>query len=132
MKIRAKKSGKNRKRNKKRSLQRGPKYWAAMGAMSTLLTVAPMNAKAATPTSGIIGGSIWEAVYAAVQSQQSQRFEIPPGPLETALDAFEKLTGVKVLIPDEKMRSLPSPGVSGVYTMEQALQQILAGTGLSY
>ncbi len=30
------------------------------------------------------------------------------------------------------MNSLPSPGVSGVYTVEQALKQILAGTGITY
>src|SRR5262249_55188864 len=108
------------------------KYWAAMGTMSTLLTVAPIDGKAAMPVSGRICGSIWEIIYPAVQASQTQRFDIPPGPLGTVLDAFQKLTGVEVQIPDEKMRGFPLPGVSGIYSTEQALQQLLTGTGLDY
>ena len=37
-----------------------------------------------------------------------------------------------MLLPNEKLRTLPSPGVSGVYTAEKALAQILAGTGVTY
>jgi catecholate siderophore receptor len=73
-----------------------------------------------------------EAIYGAVQGQQTQRFDIPPGPLETALATFQKLTELQVLVPNEKLRTIPSPGVSGVYTAERALAQILSGTGVTY
>src|SRR5262249_60674198 len=64
--------------------------------------------------------------------QQSERFDIPPGPLETVLAAFQKLADLQVLLPNEKLSAIPSPGVSGVYTAEKALSQILAGTGVTY
>ena len=73
-----------------------------------------------------------EAIYGGVQAQQSQRFDIPPGALETVLATFQKQTDLQVLLPNEKLRTLPSPGVSGVYTVERALAQILAGTGVTY
>ena len=35
-------------------------------------------------------------------------------------------------VADDAVRGLPSPGVTGVFTAEQALKQILAGTGVTY
>ncbi|HEU4596282.1 MAG TPA: TonB-dependent siderophore receptor [Pyrinomonadaceae bacterium] len=75
---------------------------------------------------------------AAIVSTQTQdkaqvlRFDIPAGTLEEALNAFQRLTGLRVVISDEKMRGISSPGVSGAYTSEQALAQILVGTGINY
>jgi catecholate siderophore receptor len=60
------------------------------------------------------------------------RFDIPAGPLDGALKAFEKLTGLTVQVSEESIRTIPSPGVSGSFTPEQALQQLLTGTGVSY
>ncbi len=61
-----------------------------------------------------------------------QRFDIAPGPLETVISVFEKATAVSVRLSDERMRSLASPGVSGLFSAAQALEQLLAGTGLTY
>ncbi len=66
------------------------------------------------------------------QVQQTQRFDIPPGTLGEVLTAFEKVTGISVEVQNEKMRDLASPGVSGIYSNEQALKQLLTGTGVSY
>lgn len=68
----------------------------------------------------------------AQDKAQALRFNIPAGTLESVLAAFQNLTGLRVLIPDEKMRGISSPGVSGTYTPEQALTQILNGTGVTY
>jgi catecholate siderophore receptor len=71
----------------------------------------------------------------AQQTQGSmpvRRFNIPPGPLDTVLTAFEPVAGVTVAISAEGIRSLASPGVSGLYNSEQALEKILADTGLAY
>jgi len=103
-----------------------------VGAMGALLTSAPSAAFAESPKAARLAPRVLEAIYGAVQSQQSQRFDIPPGPLETVLATFQKLTDLQALIPNEKLRAIPSPGVSGVYTVENALAQILAGTGVSY
>jgi catecholate siderophore receptor len=103
-----------------------------VGAMGALLTSAPSAAFAESPKAARLAPRVLEAIYGAVQSQQSQRFDIPAGPLETVLATFQKLTDLQALIPNEKLRAIPSPGVSGVYTVENALAQILTGTGVSY
>jgi catecholate siderophore receptor len=65
-------------------------------------------------------------------SSRTYRFDIPAGTLDDALAAFRDVTGVEANVPNPKVRDLHSPGVSGVYTAEQALKQLLAETGVSY
>ncbi|HVR97043.1 MAG TPA: TonB-dependent siderophore receptor [Thermoanaerobaculia bacterium] len=60
------------------------------------------------------------------------RFEIPPGPLKTVLAAFQGMTGLRVEGLENGARDLASPGVSGVLTVEQALEELLTGTGITY
>ena len=66
------------------------------------------------------------------QQTTTQRFDIPPGPLGDVLAAFEAATKVKVTVTVDSIRTLQSPGVSGLHTAERALEQILAGTGITY
>ncbi len=137
MKLRSKKSvKKNRKKHRNRSGQGGPKNWPkyfmAMGTMGALLTCAPVSSFAESPGATTAAPRVLEAIYGTVQSQQTQRFDIPPGPLETVLATFQKLTDLQTLVPNEKLKTIPSQGVSGVYTVEKALAQILAGTGITY
>ena len=61
-----------------------------------------------------------------------QRFEIPPGPLADVLEAFTAATGIGVLLPVDSMRAISSPGVSGLFTPERALREILSGTGVAF
>jgi iron complex outermembrane receptor protein len=46
--------------------------------------------------------------------------------------AFADTTGIQVSYDAARLRGLRSPGVSGTYTSEEALQKLLAGTGLTY
>ena len=55
-------------------------------------------------------------------------FAIPPGTLAEALSAFERTTGVKVVIDPARVDGVQSPGVDGRMTLEQALLQVLAHT----
>ncbi len=72
-------------------------------------------------------------VAVRVQTQEQQiRFDIPPATLDVVLAAFQTATGLQVSVPNDSILGLSSPGVSGVYTVEQALRQLLAGTGVSY
>ncbi len=61
-----------------------------------------------------------------------RRFDIPPGPLGQALDAFQEATGLSVEVADESIRDLGTSGVQGVFTAEKALQELLAGTGVTF
>ncbi len=123
---------KNRKRNRNKARRNGPKYWMAMGTMGALLTCAPVPSFAESRNIPVIAPRALEAIYGSVQSSQTQRFNIPPGSLETVLASFQQQTDLKVLVPDEKLGNIPSMGVSGVYTVEKALAQILASTGVIY
>jgi catecholate siderophore receptor len=63
-----------------------------------------------------------------------RRLDIPPGPLDATLKAYEGITGIEVSfsIPAETVAGFQSPGAKGLYTEDQALRALLAGTGLSY
>ncbi|HEX5229706.1 MAG TPA: TonB-dependent siderophore receptor [Bryobacteraceae bacterium] len=72
------------------------------------------------------------AVLQTQGSQPVRRFSIPAGPLDTVLPAFTEVTGVQIVLSKEGIAGLASPGVSGLYTPEQALAKLLAGTGATY
>ncbi|MGB7923359.1 MAG: TonB-dependent receptor plug domain-containing protein [Pyrinomonadaceae bacterium] len=128
MKVRDKKNRKNRRR----SVQRGVKYWVlAVGTMGTLVAYSVGNSRAVALAHA--RGLILTVPYAQEQERSAERrFDIPPGSIGAVLDAFQKLTGWVVIVPNEGMRGILSPGVSGVYRVEQALNQLLTGTGISY
>ncbi len=120
--------GKNRM-NRRKAVKRGLKYWVlAVGTSATLIAYSVGNSHAVALA----------RVRGTTPSQQTQgqsearRFDIPPGSMEAVLEAFQKLTGWIVIMPNEAMRGIPSTGLSGVYTPEQALKQLLTGTGVGY
>ncbi len=105
--------------------------WLAMGTAvvytavgtKTINVAYAADAVSATAEAGL--GSRTEALPA-------KRYDIPAGPLESVLSAFRPAAAIEVVVPQNGMNSLPSPGVSGYYTVEQALQKLLAGTGVGY
>ena len=103
--------------------------WVAMGTLAAYAAIgANRPAMAAIwktdPTSG--GG--------AAATLPLKRFDIPAGPLEGAIAAYEKATGlkVKIVLPSGTLAGFNSPGVVGLYREDDALLQILDGTGLNY
>lgn len=67
-----------------------------------------------------------------IQTLPIRRYNIPASSLKAVVSAFESVAGVKVTVSDEGLLSIGSPGVSGTFTVEQALQALLANTGLQY
>lgn len=59
-------------------------------------------------------------------------FNIASQPLGTAMNAFAEATGWHVNVPTELITGRTSSGISGSYQPEQALQALLAGTGMTY
>ena len=117
------------RRNKKRLHKpRGPRYWiVAITAMGALVAYCPSKSH------NIVLGKTKLGDKTVVSEQQRQLlFDIPADTLESALNKFQKTAGIQVIIPNEAMRSLSSPGVTGRYSPEQALREILRGTGVSY
>ena len=68
----------------------------------------------------------------ASPAEAAQDFAIPPGSLEAALLAFSQAVDLQLLYPADLTAGLQSPGVEGRYDPEQALQLLIAGTGLTY
>ena len=126
---------KSKKKSSNRARKRGPRYWVvALGTMGALVayTVGNSRAVALAYVRDARGGG-WQAASSPAQTQTpARRFDIPPGPLDAVLSAFQSVTGWRALVPIDAIRSISSPGVSGVYTVEQALKQLLAGTGVTY
>ncbi len=59
-------------------------------------------------------------------------FAIAPGPLGAAIPAFERLTQLHVVISEQRIRDIESPGVSGVFRPDRALTVMLRDTGVSF
>jgi catecholate siderophore receptor len=63
-----------------------------------------------------------------------KRFDIPAGPLDQAIAAYEKATGLKVkfVLPDGTLAGFQTRGVVGLYREDEALRLLLDGTGLNF
>jgi len=91
---------------------------------------------ASWPETAVTAATIADGAYARGKGQTqdlpTRSFAIPPGPLAAALKAFEETAGVAVRVTHEAIGSLESPGVSGLLKVDQALERLLAGTGVTY
>lgn len=130
-----------RKKGGSRAKCRGTRYWIlTVGTMGALVAFTVGNSRAvalgyAPKSSGAPVASLRAQAQSSAQARgqaSTRRFDIPPGPLNDALDAYQKATGVRVTTPLEAIRGVPSPGASGEFTAEQALKQLLTGTSISY
>ncbi|MCZ2153239.1 MAG: TonB-dependent receptor plug domain-containing protein [Bryobacterales bacterium] len=92
--------------------------YAATNGTASLAAQTPTGAASGTPPSG--------------RGLVVVRFDIPASALSEEIAEFERISGWKIAIPDEKMQSVPATGISGVLPAEQALNQLLEGTGLRY
>ncbi|TCK19614.1 outer membrane receptor protein involved in Fe transport [Ancylobacter aquaticus] len=59
-------------------------------------------------------------------------YAIPAGPVSGALAAFGAANGLQIVYDSSIAQGLRSPGVRGARTSEQALAELLAGTGLNW
>jgi outer membrane receptor for ferric coprogen and ferric-rhodotorulic acid len=116
-------AGAQRRARSMSSVQRPPRKLLAIALQGILLGVAtgaatiPQAARAQTETALPAGDEV-------------RAFDIPAGPLETALDRYARSAGVNLTYDPELVKGLQSPGVSGSRTLAAALGMLLAGTGL--
>src|SRR5262245_55445490 len=61
-----------------------------------------------------------------------QAFDIAPQPLGTALVRFSEATGIQLFLDSSVARGIQSPGVQGSMSRQEALNRLLAGSGLVY
>ena len=121
MRLKLRKSGRKHRR-------RGPKYWiVAIGTMGLLVAYCPPNSHQI-----VLGKARLDDKAVEEQIQRQLTFDIPAGTLESVLISFQKVSGIEVVIPHDNMRAISSPGVVGRYSLDQALREILRGTGISH
>ena len=112
---------------KKQSRKRTRSVWMAAGTLAAYAAVRPSaRALAAEAAAGTAAGA------AAPATLPVRRFAIAPGPLGAVLEAYRTTSGVKVTVPDAGLLQIPSPGVTGVLSVEVALKQLLAGTSVGF
>ena len=95
----------------------------ATGAFIVSATLAAAPASAQTSPQGSVARTPGE-----------MRFEIAAGPLDESLRVFEAATGLSLVVslPADTVSMMHSPGVSGVFTPQEALTALLDGTSLAF
>lgn len=68
----------------------------------------------------------------AVQAQDQRTFNIPPQPLQSGLIQFGQQAGRQIAVDGTIVRGLSTQGVQGTMSVEQALNRLLAGSGLAF
>jgi catecholate siderophore receptor len=135
MKVKFKTPSKQKNKNSRRSIQSGWPIvyrWAAMGTIVAYSAVGSKTFNIAKAQELQLPKKATDLRSPTQGSPLERRFDIPGGPLASVLEIFEQVTGYRVSLSNEAFRLLPSPGVSGGYTADEALQKILVGTGLAY
>lgn len=113
---------------RKRRAKRGPRYWVlSIGAAGAIIAFTVGNSRAMRVTY-----AEYERPVAAAVSDSAVDFNIPAGPLTEVIVAFQRKTGFEIKVDNDSILGISSPGVVGSFTTEQALRQILNGTGVSY
>ena len=75
----------------------------------------------------VLGGTL--PLQAFAQQHADTEFDIPAGNLVTALDSLARQTGIQFVYSADQLAGLHTRGAHGRITAEQALSELLAGTG---
>jgi len=76
--------------------------------------------------------AIMQANSVIAETGQKQNFNIPAQSLSSALLQFSENTGIKTFFSANVTRDIKTPGLTGNYTPQQALEKLLANTGVAY
>jgi len=83
---------------------------------------------------GNLGWSLPAAIAIATSATptyaQAASFDIPASSLQAALDSFVRQSGLQLIYRVDQLENHTSYGVRGVRSTEEALREILSGTGL--
>ncbi|AEC18805.1 TonB family protein [Pusillimonas sp. T7-7] len=93
----------------------------------SMLGLAASISKAATPVVGQLSVPV-RAAHAG--APQSFVFSMSPEPLHDALQQYSRITGVSVLYDTGYVADKNSSSVHGAYSSREALERLVAGTGL--
>ena len=70
--------------------------------------------------------------YAQAQSSMAvQTYDIPAGPLSSAINRFAQQAGVAIIVPSNTLQNLTTPGLHGTYSEQGGFEALLRGTGFT-
>ncbi|PWE41600.1 TonB-dependent siderophore receptor [Pseudomonas prosekii] len=105
---------------KSRAKSGSVKQWFGASALSfSALAMLPQSVALAAET-------------ASTQPRTQFNFAMAAKPLPQALSDFSRITGISVVYTDEAPYGLNAPAVSGQMSAEQAMQQLLCGSGFTF
>ncbi|PWE40947.1 TonB-dependent siderophore receptor [Pseudomonas prosekii] len=105
---------------KSRAKSGSVKQWFGASALSfSALAMLPLSVALAAET-------------ASTQPRTQFNFAMAAKPLPQALSDFSRITGISVVYTDEAPYGLNAPAVSGQMSAEQAMQQLLSGSGFTF
>ncbi len=123
----------NRKKRWNRKGRRGAGYWVvAVGTFGAIVAFTLGNShrlNVAHASDGFRTASISRNVE---DDSTTIDFEIDAGDLGTVIEAFRRKTGIQIIAENPAIFAISSPGITGSFTIEQALKEILKGTGVSF
>ncbi len=113
-----------------------PAFRPAPLAIALFLSVCPSGVAGAEGSNDARVGRDFDVVpghQSAQATEAAQRdFDIPGQPLSSALILFGRQSGLQLAVDSDFVAGLQAQAVQGSYTPEQALRQLLAGTGITY
>ena len=100
--------------------------WLLAGASALALTAtSPALARSQADEAGA-------GVVRLAQAERTYEFDIPSKPLPRAIADFSAVTGLQVLYTETSTYDHTAPPLRGAFTANQALERLVAGSGLSY
>jgi TonB-dependent receptor len=78
----------------------------------------------------ILAASAAAVPHAGHAEEASKQFDIPAGLATTTINVFAKQAGINILASEEILTGVSTNGLQGSFPMSEALQRLLAGTGL--
>jgi catecholate siderophore receptor len=117
------------KKSAGRAMFGGSRGWIAAGTLAAYSVIGGAKSALAKVAKTDPAGS-----GSAEATLPLKKFDIAAGPLDGAIEAYEKATGltVKIVLPAGTLAGFNSQGVVGLYREDEALRLLLEGTGLNY
>lgn len=129
MKSKSKMAGERKKKTNSQNLWPVTYRWTAIGTVVACSAVGSKTINVARAQSlPAASGSISKTQG----SSQAQRFDIVSGPLSDVLAQFARAAGITYTLSPDSIGAITSPGISGTFTIQDALQHLLEGTSVTF